>query len=63
MGKTEGIPPVHVSETCWVYGERKGLAVVQEERDGSGKLLRTLQSVIPWEAVAKAQKHRELKSR
>lgn len=58
MEKSEGIPAIAVSKTCWVYGERKGLAVVQEERDDSGKHIRTLQSVIPWSTVAEAQKLR-----
>jgi hypothetical protein len=61
--KSEGIPPINVSETCWVYGERKGLAVVQEERDDGGKHVRTLQSVIPWSVVAEAQKQRQKNER
>ena len=55
MKDKEGIPPFSVSETCWVYGERKGLAVVQEERSDDDKHIRTLQVVIPWSIVEKAR--------
>lgn len=53
------IEPVNVSNTCWLYGEAKGLIVVQEERDNAGRHIRTLTSTIPW---AKVDEARNLKS-
>lgn len=50
-----GLSPIHVSETCWLYGDASGLTVVQEDRDGSGKHIRTLQSVVPWDRIDKAR--------
>lgn len=59
--KTETIDPIHVSDTCWLYAEGEGLAVVQEERDANGGHVRTLQSVIPWKLIDKAQRDRPLR--
>ncbi len=59
----EGIPPIHVSETCWVYSERKGVAVVQEERTEDGKLVCVLQSLIPWNVLDAAYERRPAKQR
>lgn len=57
----DGYPlaPVDVSETCWLYGEAKGLTVVQEERDIDGKHVRTLQSLIPWSKIEAAQSRKQ----
>lgn len=58
MKKREGIPPISVSETSWLYSERKGVAVVQEERDANGKLVCVLQALVPWSALDEAYEQR-----
>lgn len=54
MSASASIPAISVSATCWVYGERRGLAVVQEERDSDGNHVRTLTCVVPWNVVEEA---------
>jgi len=49
--KPHSIEPVHVTETCWFYPERKGMAVVQEHRDADGQYVGTAQVVIPWNLI------------
>jgi hypothetical protein len=55
---TDQIAPVPVSDRCWIYGEREGLTVVQEERDADGTLRTTLITTIPWDTVALARDRR-----
>ncbi len=54
------IKPIHVTDTCWLYGERDGLAVVQEYRDGNGELIKTLTVTIPWAKIARAKSRRPM---
>ena len=46
--------PIGVSDTCWLYSERDGMAVVIEKRNDDGSHVMTLQQVIPWKSVEKA---------
>jgi hypothetical protein len=57
---SDSIAPVPVSDTCWLYGEREGLTVVQEYRDTAGDLIKTLTVTIPWDKVAKARGRRPM---
>jgi hypothetical protein len=57
---SDSIAPVPVTDTCWLYGERKGLTVVQEDRDADGKLRTTLTVTIPWDSVARARGRRPM---
>ena len=52
----DGYPlsPIDVDETCWLYLEKGGVTVVQEERDHNGKHVATLQSDIPWSTLCDA---------
>lgn len=64
MTKTQqqekSIEPVHVNDTCWLYGERNGLTVVQEYRNASGKHVTTLTVTIPWAEVSRARGRRPM---
>lgn len=51
MPKPPSIDLIEVSDTIWVYGEAKGLAVVIEDRSPDGTHIRTLQTIVPWHTV------------
>lgn len=55
--KPDGISPIQVSKTCWMYAEAGGLCVVQEARE-DGSLIITVTHTIPWSKIEKAIKER-----
>lgn len=55
------IEPVHVSDDCWLYGERDDLVVVKEIRDAKGALEQTVVITIPWADVSRARGPRPLR--
>lgn len=49
------IEPVHVSDDCWLYGERDDLVVVKERRDVDGNLEQTMIITVPWATIDQAR--------
>lgn len=62
MKNSERNNPVVITDTCWLYGEREGLTVVQEDRAEDGTLRNTLMITIPWADVARARGRRPMSS-
>lgn len=52
--KSQRLEPVSVTDTAWLYAEKKGMVVVQEHRDADGSYVGTAQVLIPWALIRAA---------
>ena len=53
---TLNLNPQHISERLWYYEEKKGINLIIEICDESGRLIRTDNVVIPWNKIRKSLK-------